>query len=233
MGIDIAAKLKQARKRTPDFDPLAAARRLWAENQFRREQIEKNILGGNGGENRFDPALLDQSRVFHIGHIRKTCIDYRLRFLDTKYFRGDLPEEAITQVREIEDAHGIALSGFRIMAPTKAFKLLNYNDPLLFAPIDEENFYLVHQWGNDLNRWRKLSVWPLRHLGTFTVLCVLISALVTSVFPVNKLGTQIHLAEIIVFLFAFKSIFAVAMYGFFMRGRKFSAQMWDSRFFNG
>jgi len=232
MSVNLAEKLKQAKGRTPDFDPLEAARYLWEENEVSRRRIAENIREGNAGGNCFNPALLDKNRVFHISHIRKTCVDYRLRFLETKYFKDGLPEEAITQVRILEQRHGISLSGFRIMAPTKAFKLLNYNDPLLFAPIDGENFYLVHQWGNDLNRWRKLLVWPLRNLGTFTILCVIISVLFTLAFPVNKLGTEIQLAQIIVFLFAFKSVFAVAMYGFFMRGRKFSAQMWNSRFYN-
>ncbi|MGB5316964.1 MAG: hypothetical protein WBN56_13265, partial [Robiginitalea sp.] len=35
--------------------------------------------------NQFDFDSLDTSRIYHLDHIRKICIDYRLRFLDLKY----------------------------------------------------------------------------------------------------------------------------------------------------
>ena len=230
--MNLRTELEHVRDRSA-FDPIAAAMRIWEEDQVRRDAIRDKIRGGSEGENHVNPDLLDFSRVFHISHIKKVCIAYRLRFLDAKYFKGGLPEEALTKARELEDRHETAFGEFRMMAPEKAFKLLNYNDPLLFVPIGDDHYYLVHQWGNDLSRWRKLFSWPFRHLGTFTVLCLALSVLLTMIFPVNRLGDQIPMATLIVFLFAFKSVFAVAMYGFFMGGRKFSAQAWNSVYFNG
>lgn len=231
--INLRDELNDAKKASGQADILASVAAILAGNDLRREEIRNKLhKGKNAKANllRFD--LLETGRIFHIGHIKKVCIDYRLRFLESGMFRHDFPEEAVTQIRELEKKHDTALGGFKLVAPTKAFHLLNYNDPMLFVPIGNGYYYLVHQWGNDLKVSRKWLVWPFRNIGTFTLMCLLISVLVTLLFPLNKLGEHIRMASVIVFLFAFKSVFAVLLYGFFMGGRKFNAQMWNSRYYN-
>ncbi len=226
-------ELLKSRKPRDVPDIMAQVTELLDAHQQRR----KSILGalerpGAVAVHAFDLALLDQDRIFSIDQIRKVCIAYRLRFLESGRFKSGFPEEALSKIRALEDAHRIQLQGFMIMAPTNAFRLDNYDDPLLFAPISDRYFYLVHQWGNDMSPWRKYKVWPVRNLGWFTAFCVLWSAVLTMCVPVNPLGEKIDLARVIVFLFLFKSLFAVAMYVFFMRGRSFSNTMWNSRFYN-
>ena len=46
----------------------------------------------------FDPNKIESDRLFHIDDIKKICIDYRLRFLDLKYFKGEIPEEGIKKI---------------------------------------------------------------------------------------------------------------------------------------
>lgn len=44
-----------------------------------------------------------------------------------------------------------------IMAPASSFKLQERpKDPLFFYKINEEYYYLIHKWGNDLNIFRRL-----------------------------------------------------------------------------
>jgi len=57
------------------------------------------------------------------------------RYLHPKYFKNEFPQEAINKIKALEKEHNITLSGFKIMAPSKLFKLENPDDPLLFAPI--------------------------------------------------------------------------------------------------
>ena len=45
--------------------------------------------------NQFDFEQLETKLIFHRDTIKKTCIAYRLRFLDLHYFKGDVPVEAI------------------------------------------------------------------------------------------------------------------------------------------
>lgn len=234
MAVNLKQELIRAKAKSgAESDMLSAVGKILAANQLQRQEILQELKSNNASDgNEFIFDHLQSGRIFHIGHIKRICIDFRLRFLESNMFRHEFPEEAISEIRMLEKQHNIKLSGFRIVAPTKAFHLLNYNDPLLFVPIGNDYYYLVHQWGNDLSSLRKWLVWPFRNIGTFTLMCLVVSVLVTLLFPLNKLGEHIRMASIIVFLFAFKSVFAVLMYGFFMGGRKFSAQAWNSRYFN-
>ena len=113
-------------------------------------------------QNNFNPELLSTKNIYHINTIEKICVDYRLRFLDSNYFKGDVPYEAILKIKTLEKEHNIALSGFKIIAPSKLFRLKNADDPLLFAPIGNGYYYLIHKWGNDMSPFRKLAMWPFK-----------------------------------------------------------------------
>ena len=82
--------------------------------------------------------------------IREVCIQYRLRFLDIKYFKNDLPESAHQAIQDIETNHGTVLADFKVMAPSVLFRLERKDDPLLFVPMGNNYYYLVHKWGNDI-----------------------------------------------------------------------------------
>jgi hypothetical protein len=222
-----------ARKVNSDEGILSAVTAVWAEHQKRRDAILDALHGNNKDDiNRLHIDLLQTNRIFPLEAIRKVCINYRLRFLESNRFKNHFPEEALIEIRKLENEHQTRLGHFMIMAPTNAFRLDNYDDPLLFVPIGNGYFYLVHQWGNEINAWRKWTVLPFRNLGWFTVFCLGISLVLTCMIPVNPLGKNVHMASLIIFLFLFKSVFAVLMYGFFMRGRTFSVTMWNSRFYN-
>lgn len=233
MGVDLKYQLLAARNKISEQALLSQVARILADHESRRGLILDALHGNHSDDaNRFEFDLLEPNRIFSIENIKKVCIDYRLRFLESARFKNHFPEEALAEIRQLENLHHTRLAHFMIMAPTHAFRLDNYDDPLLFVPLGNDYFYLVHQWGNEINAWRKWLVLPFRNLGWFAFFCVLLSLALTWMIPINRLGAKIHLAQVIVFLFAFKSVFAVAMYGFFMRGRNFSSSMWNSRFYN-
>jgi hypothetical protein len=176
--------------------------------------------------------LLNTDKVFHIEQIKSICIDYRLRFLDSNLFKNSIPEEAITKIRTMEKEHQTSLEGFKIIAPSKAFHLLNYDDPLLFVPIGNDYYYLIHQWGKEINSWRKVMVLPLRNLWNFTLFSVFISIIIAFIIPENNLSKSVPLAPVIVFLFAFKSVFAIFAYYFFGMGKNFNEEIWENRYYN-
>ncbi len=183
--------------------------------------------------NAFDLDLLDTDRIFHLDHIKAICIDYRLRFLDSKLFKGALPYEAISKIKALEKEHNLSLDGFKIMAPSKLFKLDNADDPLLFAPIGNGYYYLIHKWGNDLSPFRKLAVLPLRNFENLMVLTALVSLIASffvpnSLLSLNTTGVQFFL----IFLFMFKSVAAVVLYYGFASGKNFNTAIWDSKYYN-
>jgi len=202
-----------------------------SENQ---ERIEKNILGGRKViENQFDFDQLETDKIYHIDQIKKICIDYRLRFLNSKYFKGDIPQAAIHKIKQLEKSHDIEISGFKIVAPSKLFKLKDKDDPLLFAPIGNDYFYLIHKWGNDLHPLRKILMWPFKNIINLTLLVVLISYLVTLVVPEGLFSKTSSSAEFwIIFFFMFKSIASVVIFYGFALGKNFNPAIWNSKYFN-
>ena len=91
---------------------------------------------------KFNPSKLRSEKLFHIENIRKICIDYRLRFLDVKLFKGKIPNEAIKKLEEFKNQHKNLDLELKIMAPSKLFELENYDDPLLFAKLEDGYYYL-------------------------------------------------------------------------------------------
>jgi hypothetical protein len=233
MRINLRSKLEKVRRGDNEMNVMASVAGILESESARRERIAATLQNEDIiAQNDFDFDLLETDRIFHLSHIKKICIDYRLRFLEANRFKMGIPEEAVSQVAGLERKHKVSLDGFMIVAPSKAFSLENYDDPMLFAPIGNQYYYLVHQWGNDLPIWRKWFVWPVRHIGTFTLFCIVLSVLLTWLLPLSRLGEKIPMASVIVFLFMFKSVFAVLGYGFFMTGRRFNANMWNSKFYN-
>jgi hypothetical protein len=202
-------------------------------NEMARNRI-KNVLQEKSSteSNDFNLDLLETDKIFHLVQIRSVCVDYRLRFLDTNYFKDGIPEEAISKINALEKSHSTKLGGFKIMAPSKAFQLLSYDDPLLFAPIGNDYYYLIHQWGKDITLTRKWMVAPFKNLLNFMLFSVVISLIITVLTPENNLSKAVPMANIIIFLFAFKSIVAVFMYAFFMMGKNFNVAIWDRKYFN-
>lgn len=216
-----------------ETDLLVEVSQILNENEFRRASI-KNVLdhGTSTESNEFNFDLLEKDKIFHLVQIRSVCVDYRLRFLDSTFFKEGIPEEAISNIHTLEKSHGTTLGGFKIMAPSKAFQLLSYDDPLLFAPIGNDYYYLIHQWGKDITPTRKWLVMPFKNLLNFMFFSVIVSLLITWLTPENNLSKTVPMANIIIFLFAFKSIVAVFMYAFFMMGKNFNVAIWDRKYFN-
>jgi hypothetical protein len=229
---NIEVKLRAERGPLPEVNVLESLLR-GSEIQWSREAGEPALKEAPARVNQFDFDLLETSRIYHVDHIRKICIDYRLRFLDLKYFKPELPEEALEALSEIEEVHQTRLKGLRIIAPSRLFKLADKDDPLLFAPMGNGYFYLVHKWGNDLHPLRKLLVWPFRNMVNLLLLILLASVLLTLMVPdglFSKAGNQTQFW--IIFFFIFKSVAAVVLYYGFAMGKNFNPAIWNSKYFN-
>lgn len=181
-----------------------------------------------------DINKLDATKIYHISDIKSLCITYRLRFLDVRYFKNELPREAKEKICLLENQHDITLENLKIMAPSKMFALQNADDPLLFAPIFDGYFYLVHKWGNDLHPLRKWLVWPYKSFENLVFTVFLVSILVTWLLPMELFTqTQSRLSEqLMLFLFTFKAVGAIVLYYGFAKGKNFNSAIWNSKYYN-
>lgn len=212
-------------------DILEEVKAILEQNELERSSIRLTLKEKSSTNyNNFEFDLVETENIFHINQIQKIAIDFRLRFLDSNLFANEIPEEAISKISKLEKLHNTKLEGFKIMAPSKTFKLDNYDDPLLFAPIGNNYYYLIHQWGKDLVWYRKLLVLPFRTMFNFVIFCGIVSLLITSATPLDNLGKTVPLAPIILFLFMFKAVIASSAYYFFLMGKNFNSEIWDRKF---
>ncbi len=141
-------------------------------------------------------ALKDRfgKRLFSKEQIENVCVNYGLRFLPTKLFKGNIDPYCITLLKKFEQEHESHIyqqrsysryssyndnedKRYMICAPKKSFHLqLKPKDPLFFRYVDRVNntdyYYLVHKWGKDLSIFRWLYNLPKRHF--FNFLCFII-----------------------------------------------------------
>ncbi len=220
------------KKEISETQLIEDVKRILILNEVSRQQVKDTLHSESSTKfNEFDFDLLETNNIFHKNQIKKICIDYRLRFLNSYLFKNDIPEEAISKITALEKLHHTKLEGFKIIAPSKTFNLKSYDDPLLFVPIGNDYYYLIHKWGNDLNWYRKFSVLPIKNIVNFVFFCVAISLIGTWLIPESNLSRSVgEFAPIITFLFLFKSIIVTIAYYFFMMGKNFNSEIWNREF---
>lgn len=221
-------------KQTNEQDILQAVHKLLAVDNHKDDLVLETLSKSNdANHNDFIFDLLETERIYQLEQIKEICINYRLRFLDSKYFKGELPYEAILKIKSLEKKHNTKLNGFKIIAPSKLFKLENADDPLLFAPIGNGYYYLIHKWGNDLNPFRKILMWPYKSFGNLIIATLLVSLIATGLFPEGVFSNKPNSTQAgMIFFFIFKSLAAVVIYYGFAAGKNFNTAIWNSKYFN-
>ncbi len=233
---NIEDKLKQARNKSITEDDVLKQVQAILDDEDRK--VDEIMLRMKSPQkptprNHFNLDLLETDRIYHIDQIKDICVTYRLRFLDTKYFKNEIPQEALIEIKQMERDHELTMRGFKIVAPSKMFKLENADDPLLFAPIGNGYFYLIHKWGNDLNAFRKIWAWNFKSFENLIFSTVLVSLLAAylipnGIFAKNPTGVEF----VLIFFFTFKSIASMVLYYSFAAGKNFNTAIWNSKYFN-
>lgn len=219
-------------KTISEHEILAQVKSILEADSKHEDNILETLNSGNTNrENNFNFELLDNENIFHISTIKTICVEYRLRFLDSNYFKPEFPQEAISKIKALEKQHNTTLKGFKIVAPAKLLKLENADDPLLFAPIGNGYYYLVHKWGNDLHPLRKLKMLPFKTYNNLLITALILSYTLSLVVPHGNI--TLHSSQFwIIFLFMFKSVIGIIIYYAFAKGKNVSAESWNSKYYN-
>ncbi|MBU2946149.1 hypothetical protein [Zobellia uliginosa] len=232
--VNIKEKLSKIIKEEDQTRYLSELYKILDEDSKSREKIGETLKSKNSSvENSFSLNLLETNRIYHVAEIKKICVDYRLRFLASNYFKGEIPAEAIAEIKRIEKSHATELQGFKILAPSKLFKLEDKDDPILFAPIGNNYYYLIHKWGGDLHPLRKLLMWPFKNIVNLTCLVLALSYLVALLVPDGLFSKNSSNAQFfIIFFFIFKCSASIVIFYGFSLGKNFSHAIWNSKYFN-
>lgn len=232
---NIEVKLNRYRsKRIDEQSIMEEVEKIFSQTENQRFEILLNLKQSSQEvENHFKFDILQTKRIFHIEDIKMLCINYRLRFLDSHYFKADFPEEAISEIRSLEKKHEIKIKNFKVVAPAKLLKLENSDDPLLFAPMGNDYFYLIHKWGNDLHPFRKLLMWPYKSFENIIFTVVLISIFLTILAPMKFLTSNPSIGLYIFLAFyIFTAIGGMVIFYGFSKGKNFNGAIWDSKYYN-
>lgn len=229
-------KIRKSKAQQEIDETLEAFKDLFRADWEKENRINQNLSNGSKGYYFPSNARLDSDKIFDISAIKSLCTKYRLRFLPTKYFKADFPIEAMRAIKDIEQENCTEIKNFMIIAPSGLFKLEDANkDPLLFVPLENNRFYLIHQWGNDLAWYRRFMAWPLKSLSKLVVTIMLLSILTASVIPGILISSSVNyfsFGRVVFAIWLMLSISAIVSYLWFMLNQKFSEDEWNSHTFN-
>lgn len=203
------------------------------QDELARAAIRSNLTHGMNHAEGLDPA-----RIFNAGTIRTICIKYRLRFLPSGHFKGEIPHGAVRAVRHMEDRMGRPARGFMVLAPSERFRLCDCDaDPMLFVPVGNGRYYLLHRWGRDMHPLRAALGWPVRNwphlVATASAAALLLGALVPTAWISTEAGAPWWSIQ------RFGAFFCIAMltgavtsYCWWAFFGQFSKDAWNSKTFN-
>tara|TARA_B100000003_G_scaffold7847_1_gene6947 strand:+ start:167 stop:862 length:696 start_codon:yes stop_codon:yes gene_type:complete len=225
--VNLFEELIQERNKEISSDELKTLlKNIWS----KEDQIKKSLNKKNNSK--FNDLKFDKmvsKNIFHLETIKKICVRYRLRFLDSNLYKGDYPKNITKIIRGLENKHDTKLNNFMIMAPSKLFKIKSPDDPILFVPIGNNYYYLIHKWGEEFNYFRKLLVLPFKNIDNLTIFSVLVSvlfALLGKLFMPSLTFSEVF----ILFLFLVKGFIFIFFYMFFLTRRNFSENIWNSKY---
>ena len=229
--VNLFEELLSERNKEISSDELKSIiKKIWSNHDSKKDQIRISLNKKNDYKNnqlKFDK--MESKNIFHKDTIKKICVRYRLRFLDSNLFKGEYPKNITRIITDLETKHDTSLSNFKIMAPSKLFKIKSPDDPILFVPIGNDYFYLVHKWGKEFNKLRKLMVLPFKNIDNLTIFSILVSiffALVGKLVMPSLTSSEVF----ILFLFLVKGFIFIFFYMFFLTRRNFSESNWNSKF---
>ena len=229
--VNLFNELIKEREKTINSKELnAIIKNIWSKEDSKKDHIIKSLNKRNNSKfNNLKFDKMESKNIFHQDTIKKICVRYRLRFLDSNLFKGEYPKNITSIIKNVEIKHGTTLSNFMIMAPSKLFKIKSPDDPILFVPIGNNYYYLIHKWGEEFNVFRKLLVLPFKNIDNLTIFSVLVSVVFSLLCKV--IMPSLTFSEVfILFLFLVKGFIFIFFYMFFLTRRNFNESIWNSKY---
>tara|TARA_B110000027_G_scaffold28311_1_gene31067 strand:- start:4610 stop:5329 length:720 start_codon:yes stop_codon:yes gene_type:complete len=236
-GVDIKKELIKVKS---DINLLNSVNELLDNDIVKESVIEENITKSISKNYSAEINTLSKEDIFNIEAIKKIAIQHRLRFLPTKYFKNEIPKEAIFKIKEIEKANNLTVEHFFILAPSQAFDLEDCNkDPLLFIPLKNKNYLLVHQWGDDLGWIKKAMALPLQTIESMFVTVGITAFLIAAFTPTWLIlnGAEVDMGyfgyhRIAWFLYSFIMLCSLSTFMCFSQNIYPSEYQWDKKTYN-
>ena len=220
-----------------EFEQSAVVREVEAllrEESSQELLIHSRIFNGSDSVSRDFGWIqkLDGQRRFDTAAIEQICTKFRLRFLESTLFKGEIPAEAIRETKRIEAMTGVNFNAFKIVAPEERFNLKDSTkDPILLAELPNGQYYFIFQWGDDMKWYQHILRYPFRHIGALAASSSMLGLLIAFLVPSQFEASQ---AEFFYrfFMFSLSTCLAMtlAIITAIMYSKDFSENVWNSKF---
>ena len=238
-NIDLKEELQELQK--PHENTILELFNQHIENDKDQEnKIAKNLIHCNPKSFVADLKTYNTDDVYDLDNIKSIAVKFRLRFLPTKYFKNEIPNDAIFKIKSLEKLNNTTIKQFYILAPSQNFDLEDVNkDPLLFAPLKNGKFLLIHQWGTDLKWYKKITSLPLQSIESILVTIGLVAFLIASLTPTWLIlnGAEVDMGyfgyhRIAWFIYTFILICSLTTFMCFSQGVYPSEYQWNKKTYN-
>lgn len=186
MNAEIESLLQRTRKkqRRQEEQLVAQAKDLLQRNLFSEEHVLKNLREYSRSFDNMDRDDCHPDLLYTPEEIKDVAVRFRLKFLDSATFKFDFPSEAIIKITELNRQHRKDLKAFKILAHPTAFSSDYKNESCtLFVKTSDENYFLIHSWGQPISQFRRIRFWPVRTFENIAAFVFLLSIVVTLALP--------------------------------------------------
>jgi hypothetical protein len=186
--LDIEDQLSQERRKSRREEEmlLSEAKRILNNDLFAEKKILENLKQYGKIKELITEEQVDDESVYTIDEIRKVAIKLRMKFLDSRLYKPEIPYEAILRIRHLNENYSKELAGFSILAPSAAyFETENEESALLFARTNHGNYFLIHRWGKPFAWSRKILYWPLRTFENLLVTMITFTLILALSIPTH------------------------------------------------
>lgn len=179
---------------------------------------------------------LNSEKIFSERDIKKCCVKFSLRFLNSINYKSELPYDAHIKKTAFEIETGQTLN-FMMLTEVSNFNSSYPNTQhLLFADIGNGEYYFIHQWGRDYTPYRKIASLPYRNIEYLFIYILLLSVILTVVTPTIFLTTKPNIdyfSMIRMAYFFWCVVFISAIYTYYVIGirKGLNNAQWDSASF--
>jgi hypothetical protein len=233
--VDIRTELVRARAASlsEEEEIIRETHRILRKDLFAEKKILQNLKHYSKTFEVMDEEDAEHASVFSLADIRTIAVNHRLKFLESKLYKEDIPYEAILKIKELNNRYHKELKLFQVLSTSESFKGSPKPQPaLLFVKTNYDNFYLVHAWGGRIKRSRALLYWPLRRFENLIGTILVSTLLITLVLPTNLITLDSHAvywsgyrAAAFFHLLIFN--LGVTAYVTFAFSRNFSSSVWN------
>jgi hypothetical protein len=184
--VDISRQLGKIRDQTRSRQEelLSEAKRILRKDLFTEKKILSHLVDYGKRFETLDEEDIDTSQVFTLGEIKTIATRQRLKFLDSKLYKPEMPYEAVLKIKELNRQHKKELKHFVVLSYPASFEEKKSQHPtLLFTKTNYDNYYFVHRWGKNLPWIRQILYWPLKNFENLLATVIIFTVALTLSLP--------------------------------------------------